>query len=243
VELQREPFEAQRTFRFGKSNPERMRFAFWDCWMVRERSQPYRVRELFNLSNRCGDEPIWSFDRMGVTRTELPDGRSISIGGEYEDFYDPDFCIYNDVIVQGPPDRVEIYGYPEATFPPTDFHTSTLADDRIFIVGSLGYPESRRPGHTPVYCLALANYTISELRTTGENPGWIFKHQASLETNNNIKIWGGEFVRSHGGRQQYRRLLDDFTLELHSLVWTRLEPTLHSPGKRWVFHKRRKGKS
>ena len=35
------------------------------------------------------------FFRLGGTRTELSDGRVIWIGGEHEDGYDPDFCIYN----------------------------------------------------------------------------------------------------------------------------------------------------
>jgi hypothetical protein len=34
--------------------------------------------------------------------TLLPDGRAIQIGGEHEDYYDPDFCIYNDVFVHEP---------------------------------------------------------------------------------------------------------------------------------------------
>jgi len=28
-------------------------------------------------------------------RNQLPDGRLVSVGGEHEDYYDPDFCIYN----------------------------------------------------------------------------------------------------------------------------------------------------
>ncbi len=39
--------------------------------------------------------PVWCFFRLGVTRTELSDGRIICIGGEHKDRYDPDFCIYN----------------------------------------------------------------------------------------------------------------------------------------------------
>lgn len=40
--------------------------------------------------------PVWCFNRFGATRTKLPDGRTVCIGGEHEDFYDPDFYIYND---------------------------------------------------------------------------------------------------------------------------------------------------
>jgi hypothetical protein len=45
-------------------------------------------------------------------------------GGEHEDFYDPDFCIYNDVFVHERDGSVAIYGYPESVFPPTDYDAS-----------------------------------------------------------------------------------------------------------------------
>jgi hypothetical protein len=220
VEITPELFEQQRSRRFGNANPERMQVAFWE-WMIRGGDGPYRVRELFNAPFKNEDGPIWTFDRMGTTRSQLPDGRSISVGGEYEDYYDPDFCIYNDVIVQGPADQVEIYGYPTDVFPPTDFHTATVVDGCIVIVGGLGYQQSRRPGHTPVYSLDLGNYHISEPRTAGENPGWIFEHQADLETNGAIKIWGGEVIQARGDKQRYRRSFDDYSLDTRSWTWVR----------------------
>jgi hypothetical protein len=93
-----------------------MRLVFWE-WMIRGDSSlragqqgglagegpvrrdgrlkssygPYRPRDLFNVPLNREDGPIWTFDRMGATRNELPDGRLICIGGEHEDFYDPDF--------------------------------------------------------------------------------------------------------------------------------------------------------
>ena len=58
---------------------------------------------------------------MGQSQTELPDGRLICVAGEHEDSYDPDFHIYNDVVVFDPSGEYEIYGYPQNVFPPTDF--------------------------------------------------------------------------------------------------------------------------
>lgn len=220
MEITPELFEQQRNRRFGNANPERMQFAFWEC-MVRQGEGPYRARELFKVLFKPEDGPIWTFNRMGATRTELADGRSISVGGEYEDYYDPDFCIYNDVVVQGPAHQVEIYGYPADIFPPTDFHTATLIDSCIVIVGGLGYKQHRRPGHTPVYSLDLRNYLISELRTTGENPGWIFEHHAELVANGVIKIWSGEVIQAHGDKQRYRRSFDDYSLDTKSWTWMR----------------------
>jgi len=52
---------------------------------------PYRARDLFKVHFNREDGPIWTFDRMGASRSELPDGRILYIGGEYQDYYDPDF--------------------------------------------------------------------------------------------------------------------------------------------------------
>src|SRR4051794_32167387 len=120
MEISRELFDQQRRPRFGTANPERMRLAFWE-WMIRggggpaaehegflgriglitrngvlkSTYGPWRARDLFNVPVDREDGPIWTFDRMGQTRTELPDGRLVCVGGEHEDYYDPDFCIYN----------------------------------------------------------------------------------------------------------------------------------------------------
>jgi hypothetical protein len=72
------------------------------------------------------------------------DGRVVYLGGEHKDSYDPDFFIYNDVVVFGPKDRIEVYGYPKEIFPPIDFHTASVFGNRIIIFGGLGYPDARR---------------------------------------------------------------------------------------------------
>jgi len=151
----------------------------------------------------------------------LPDGRTVCIGGEHEDYYDPDFCIYNDVVVFGPNGSVEIYGYPEEIFPPTDFHTATLDANRIIVVGCLGYKEARRPGHTPVYALDQASYAI-EIPTTGQMPGWISKHEASTETPGLITVRGGKTIHYRDGKEIYRRNIEDYQLNLRTQQWTRL---------------------
>lgn len=247
-------FDQQRRPRFGNANPERMQLAFWE-WMIRGEDTsaspdddnsfadigqmmrdgklksvygPYRARDLFHIPPNRDDGPIWTFDRMGRSTTELPDGRLIHVGGEHEDFYDPDFCIYNDVVVFGPPgasesdESIEIYGYPKEIFPPTDFHTATLDAHRIVIVGCLGYKSARRPGFTPVYALDTADYAISPLPTTGEMPGWISKHLASVDTPGVITVRGGEIANAGNGKHHFRRNVEDYALNLASGLWTRL---------------------
>src|SRR5438270_5620976 len=114
MEITREIFDAQQQRRFGESNPERMPLVFWE-WMVRTSEEarlrdwtegddvpghtPYQLRVRFGQDGDYSRGPVWNFDRMGATRTPHPDGRMICIAGEHEDHYDPDFCIYYDVVV------------------------------------------------------------------------------------------------------------------------------------------------
>ncbi|KAF2822302.1 hypothetical protein CC86DRAFT_410672 [Ophiobolus disseminans] len=74
----------------------------------------------------------------------LPNGTVVEIGGEHEDSCDPDFMVYNDVIVFHPEadgkincssGNFDIYGYPKDVFPPTDGHTATfwLSRNQIII--------------------------------------------------------------------------------------------------------------
>jgi len=50
---------------------------------LKSRYGPRRARDLFNIPVNREDGPIWTFDRMGATETELPDGRLVRIGGEH----------------------------------------------------------------------------------------------------------------------------------------------------------------
>lgn len=247
MEISRRLFDQQRRPRFGNVNPERMQFAFWE-WMIRGPDRlptredegvlaevgqvmregvlksvygPWRVRDLFKIPLNRDEGPIWTFNRMGRTATELEDRRTICVGGEHEDYYDPDFCIYNDVVVLGPDGQIEIFGYPKEVFPPTDFHTATLVGDQIIVIGGLGYPDDRLPGHTPVYALDLSDYHISRIGTSGEMPGWISEHEAEVDAEGIVTIRGGKVIEEVDGKQRYRRNLEDYALNLRSRVWQR----------------------
>lgn len=147
--------------------------------------------------------PVWSFSRFGMSHTRLPDGREIWIAGEHEDWYDPDFYIYNDVIVIHPDLSLDIYGYPRSVFRPTDHHSASLVGDHIYIIGCLGYHGTRQPGVTPVYRLDCRSFQIEPVETHGDNPGWIFQHKAEYHASENaIKVTGGKiFLRWEGKRQ------------------------------------------
>lgn len=219
-------FLSHSSRRFGRANPERIDNPVW-AWMVRTRFTPNRAREALGLEPDylSPSKPEWCFTRMGAGRVKMPDGRSITIGGEHEDYYDPDFCIYNDVVVQKG-DAIEIYAYPNEVFPPTDFHTATLVGDRIIIIGSLGYTEDRRPGTTPLFALDTRDYSISAFPTTGAHPGWIHEHSAALlGDGRTIEIKAGKVLRDREGDQKnaaFRRNFDTYRLDTSSGEWTQL---------------------
>jgi len=121
-----------------------------------------------------------------------------------------------------PRDVIEIYGYPKEVFPPTDFHTATLAYDQVVIIGCLGYKNERRPGCTPVYSLGLSDYRISEVKTSGEMPGWISEHETSYDPKGVITIRHGQLIQEHQGQQRTRRNFEDYSLDMRSGVWQRL---------------------
>jgi hypothetical protein len=183
---------------------------------------PWRARDFFKIPMKREEGPIWTFDRMGNTATELPDGRVVCVAGEHEDYYDPDFYIYNDVVVFTPAGDIEIYGYPKDVFPPTDFHSATLLGDQIILIGCMGYDLDRRSGHTPVYALNLSDYHIEEIKTSGEMPGWISEHEAEVNADGIVLIRGGDVFEKRGDRWRRRRNLEEYALDVRSGVWGRV---------------------
>lgn len=209
-----------RSPRFGDSNPTRIVSPVWE-WLVRSRLSGYGSTAKLKGPSACDAGPTWSFDRFGQSSTELPDGRVICIGGEHEDFYDPDFYIYNDVIVFHPDGLLEFYCYPKSVFPPTDFHSATLVGNTIVIIGSLGYQEERSKDQTQVYQLNIENYEIDKINTAGVPPGWIHGHKAELSRDKrHITIKGGKLDLGPG--HSLRENIDDWGLSLGEWRWERL---------------------
>jgi hypothetical protein len=205
-----------RNCRRGDSHSVEMNNPVWE-WLIRTRISAYTANRHFQGPDSCGAGPAWCFSRFGQSRTVLPDGRTILVAGEHEDFYDPDFYIYNDVVAWHPDDRIDIYGYPERDFPPTDFHSATLWGEAIILLGSLGYAPDRRPGVTPAFALDVRSLRIDPFETSGENPGWIFRHRSSLD-GDRLTIRRGELQTDSGITES----IDDWLLDLKSRQWTRL---------------------
>lgn len=218
--LSLDEFARWRSPRLVTGNPTCVSNPVW-CWLVRTRLSAYHANEKLRGASSFNAGPMWCFDRSGQTETKLPDGRVVHIGGEHEDFYDPDFYIYNDVTTVDVHGDVEVYGYPTNVFPPTDFHTATLVGGSIIVIGCLGYVEQRVSGTTPVFRLALDSLRIERFHTCGEGPGWIFGHSALLSDDASAiivsggKIWRGE---GHASTENF----ESWSLELSTGAWARL---------------------
>lgn len=221
-----------RAPRFGTQNPERMNSPVWD-WSIRANLDAEDGDMIFLGRETDDSGPAWCFARMGQSRTDLPDGRSVRVAGEYEDGYHPQFCIYNDVVVRCPDGSVHIHGYPEDVFPLTDFHTATLLGDTIILIGSVGYHSDSPPENTQVLCLKLDTWRISRIETTGTSPGWLSHHTATLtEDGQGILVSGGDIQRPDlpDGIEN----LDEWRLDTRSWTWTRLS---HKPWTRLMFYR------
>jgi len=217
-----EDFLRARHRRFGRSNPQEMSEPFWVA-MVRSGASAWEASAAFAGAVPAPSEPVWSARRFGQSITLLPDGRIIEIAGEHEDHYDPDFCIYNDVIVHDGRGGTRIYGYPQETFPPTDFHTATLVGENILIIGSLGYRGARHYGETPVYRLSLSSFGIEHLATTGPAPGWLHGHRARLVDDHTIRVSGGHVLVQHDGEERMSEHFRHHALDLATLRWSEVD--------------------
>jgi hypothetical protein len=204
--------------RFGTTHPEQFDEPFWTAMLLSGESA-LAARGIHDLPVDRDDAAVWCAQRYGQSLTFLPDGRIIQVCGEHEDGYDPDFCIYNDVFVHGTEGSVRIFGYPEADFPPTDFHTATLVSDRIYLIGRLGYSGTRAVGTTPLFALDTRNLRIDPVVASGDPPGWIYQHRARFEAPDTIVVFGGKRVVLVDGIEQHVANDAVHVLDLTRMHW------------------------
>jgi hypothetical protein len=218
--VSKEDAQRARTRAFGAANPERMQEPFWEA-MIHAGVNAWEATQVLGLESSLGRTPVWCAQRFGQSITLLPDGRIVQIGGEHEDHYDPDFCIYNDVFVHGGDGSIAIIGYPEEVFPPTDFHTATLFDGAIYVIGALGYQGTRRYGQTPVYRLGLTTFRMERVEASGEAPGWIYDHRAVRVGSSEIRVTGGTLVTPGQTGEIHAENTAAFVLDVERRVWRR----------------------
>ena len=220
-QVSQKEYEEGKHRTFGRSNPECAKNSFW-LEMVRTGASAWNAKNKYGDTDFV-DNPVWCYKRFGRSTTILPDGTIVEIAGEHEDYYDPDFCIYNDVTVFSPNGDIKIYTYPEEDFPPTDFHSATLIGDYIYIIGSLGYFDHRVSGYTPVYRLSISSFKIEKVETSGEMPGWLSRHKACVKSDSKIMIVGGEVYSFTNGKHDYHENTKCYQLCTITKSWKRLE--------------------
>lgn len=224
-------FLAQCRPRFGTANPTRMDNEFWRL-MVANGNPPQWARQHFGVT-LWEAYPIWCFQRDGMSETVLPDGRSLFIGGRHEVYRDPDFHVYNDVILRQAERSVEIFGYAATGFPPTDFHTATLVAGALFLIGSLGLaydkarlggdPAWRPPDSAQVFKLDTATFEIARVTTHGEDPGWIANHDAEwLPAERAIYVADGQVIVFRDGKVRMEPTPGEFLFFPDSGLWSRV---------------------
>ena len=216
----KEEYLESGTRTFGKANPELANKPFWQA-MVKCGGSARMAADKFG-DNREG-EAIWSYNRFGQSLTPLPDGRFIEMGGGQESYQDPDFCIYNDVMVHDGKGNCDIYIYPLETFIPTEFHTATLVNGHIYIIGNFGYYGDVGPGYTPIFRLDISTMRMQKMESDGEMPGWINRHKAYYDGKSTITIKGGRVCVSEEQEQDYHDNKHTYLLCLRSMRWRKLD--------------------
>ncbi|MDX1679831.1 MAG: DUF3817 domain-containing protein [Akkermansiaceae bacterium] len=216
-------FVKWRDVRRGSRPAEDLSNPYWS-WLIESETSSYAANDYFrgpsSYMQVCeGGEAAWSAERLGQSETELADGRIVLVAGEHEDHYDPDFFIYNDLIIRHPHGRIQILGYPREVFPPTDFHSTTLVDGKLVVIGNLGYSEQRQAGVTQVLVIDPETWEVRQHESTGEGPGWIHDHRAELRDGAIVlsggKVWVGE-------EEELIENFDDWQLDLGSWKWKRI---------------------
>ncbi len=223
-------FDEWRLPREGSANPTRMDNVVWN-WLVKTKISAYQAAEEMKADSSLSVGPTWCFDRFGQSSTAMPDGRVIYIGGEHEDYYDPDFHIYNDVIVVAPDGSISIYCYPKEVFPPTDFHSATLVGSKIYVIGSLGYPNDRKKQIERVYVLDTESYAFTSYETNGDLPPWLHKHEAKLSASG-TSITVSDGMVDRGERKTLIENLNTWELRLGTLTWSCIK---RPAWMRWEF--------
>ncbi|OQK15635.1 hypothetical protein AU255_15540 [Methyloprofundus sedimenti] len=227
LNISKEDFLANKYRCYGEQNPDIMNSPFWN-YMVKSRVSVWEACQQFAMDGERFNDAIWCFDRFGSSETTLADGRKILIGGEHEDFYDDDFCIYNDVTVFDGDNNFTIYGYPKHVFPPTDFHTATLVDNTIYIIGDLSYRSERSFTETPLYALDTLSFKIKGIKTQGDKPGWIHNHEAIyLEKENLIYLSGCLISYQRDDKEILAANTGDYYLDLSLMKWSRVKVNHH----------------
>jgi hypothetical protein len=191
-----------------------------DAWIGRVSAASDR-----NKLVRTVDDVVWTAAREETLHMTLPDGRTLQIGGEVNDYgaeyADP--WIYNDVIVTHPSGAIDIRTYPVEVFPLFfGAAVGVLYGSDVYLFGMLARERSpARPSGIAVLKLDTSSYEITELPV------------APPAARTRVNIYQGSDTR-HGNRIVFPlvRLRDSdpelgIAFDLETLTWSAPFPHLH----------------
>lgn len=128
----------------------------------------YNSLYLDDIDNYCICDPNFSFERFGRSMDELMDGSTILIGGNHEDYYDPDFHVYNDVTIVTETDGVKdvtIYMYHWDVLPPLEYHQTIVDEEK-------GYIDIKCENES-IYRLFLEDYHVECIKDPPKTEGHV----------------------------------------------------------------------
>ena len=108
---------------------------------------------------RTVDDIVWTTVREHALHLTLPDGRTLMIGGEVDNFGDEyaDPWFYNDIVVRHPDGAIEILAYPLDLVPHARWEVSVLMGAHLFIFGE----PPKRPRRPVALRIDTSTYEVS----------------------------------------------------------------------------------
>jgi hypothetical protein len=62
---------------------------------------------------------------------------------------------------------------------------------------------------------------MTEVATSGTNPGWVYKHNARLLDSRNLVVSGGTVATTEEGEEQHKELIGEYVLCLATMTWNK----------------------
>ncbi len=100
----------------------------------------------------------------------------------------------------------------------TDFHSATLIDHWIYIIGSLGYQEDRQEDLIAVYRLNTVDFHIEHVETQNPPNFQLYDHNARL-TGSDLVLTGGRYFSCKDVEFMPQVNMRRITLNLDTLTW------------------------
>lgn len=223
--ISKKVYREWREPRFGEWNGQPLTNPVWQ-WLIEEKPEPSAADTLFRLRDTDSLGPAWTFNRVGASETALPNGQILWAGGRHGEPGDPNYYVYNDLVVKKPEGEFSVLGYPEAIFPPIHSHSATLVSNYILLIGGLGGPESEPSETTRIQAIRIEKFGLHPWSGVGPGPGAIYGHTAKLSDN---KLWievSGGFIQSPDGSSTPNS--KRWRLDLDTLYWTELADNLEA---------------